>query len=173
MTEISELEYRISQALDRIGAGIAALEKPAPAPEPPSEDEDEAATAGEGEVVALRELLDAERGANAQLEERLKVLKDRQSNEGEDLKREVETLRTQVEETHTRNRILKKRLEEMRRAFNDLRASVTDGQISGEALNAALAAELAGLSALREADRVELDTLLGALEPLVKETGHA
>lgn len=182
MADLSELEHRITRALDRIGAGIAALEPPPPAvPEPEPEPEVDAtpavdaaqAEAQAGQIAELNELLDAERTASAQLEERLKVLKDRQEREVEALRAEVVTLRERVDSTQARNKTLRGRLEGMREALEALRGAAGEGTVTGEAVNTALQAELDGVAALRESDRAELDTLLGALEPLVREAEDA
>ena len=67
MSDITDLESRISAALDRIGRGIEDLGA-APAAEPgidPAEHE------------ALKAQLDEEKTANAQLEERVKAIRDK------------------------------------------------------------------------------------------------
>ena len=61
MTDITELEGRITAALERIGSGVQALSAVPPEPE--------AAPVDEGEIARLREALDIEKEANAQLEE--------------------------------------------------------------------------------------------------------
>ncbi|MBS8228849.1 hypothetical protein [Vannielia litorea] len=78
MTEISALERRLTAAMDRIGAAVAAYEA---RPAAPSE-EDQAALRGlEAQVLQLKQALEAEQTANGQLRERIdamKVLKTRQ-----------------------------------------------------------------------------------------------
>lgn len=98
MSELDELQGRIAAAMERIGAGLGALEAAQPD------------TAGGGEDIA--QALDEERIANAQLEERLKKLKGEMaalqeaapvaggmssdSSELEALRAEVELLRNEV-----------------------------------------------------------------------------
>ena len=65
MSDISELQARIANALDRIGTGLDALGRPAP-------------DTGEepAEMTALRAQLEDERTANAQLEERVRTIRE-------------------------------------------------------------------------------------------------
>ncbi|TMV08814.1 hypothetical protein FGK63_06750 [Ruegeria sediminis] len=95
MSQIEELHNRITSAMERIGSGVEALRGQA--------------AAAVGEDLALKAALEEERVANAQLEERLKALKERHAAEidalradagnGEDvqaLKAELEELRSGV-----------------------------------------------------------------------------
>lgn len=78
MSQIEDLQRRLMAAMDRIGVGIEALQSAGPAQG--------------GDVQALRGALEEERLANAQLEERLKSLKER--HEGD-----IDTLRHELGET--------------------------------------------------------------------------
>jgi len=79
MSQIEELQRRIMAAMERIGSGVEALGQ-APAP------------SGEGDQQ-LRAALDEERLANAQLEERLKSLKDRHDQEVDAMRADLDALR--------------------------------------------------------------------------------
>lgn len=72
MQDIAELERRISAALARIDRGLEGLTAPAPEPDPADE------AARQDEMTRLAEALDEERMANAQLNERLRVIKARE-----------------------------------------------------------------------------------------------
>ncbi len=78
MSDITELERRITAALDRIGTGLVRI-------------------GGSGdastEAAQLREALETERSANAQLEERVKAIRDRQEQTVSALEAEVARLR--------------------------------------------------------------------------------
>jgi len=87
MTDISDLQARITAALDRIGTGLEALDK-ASATEP----------ADAGEVARLTEALEEERTANAQLEERVRSIRAKQESAVETLASEVERLRRLLQE---------------------------------------------------------------------------
>ncbi len=90
MSQIEELQRRIISAMDRIGSGVEALRDTAP-------------SVG-GDDTAIRMALDEERLANAQLEERIKTLKERHVQEIDALRAqtasdgEAEMLREQLAE---------------------------------------------------------------------------
>ena len=69
MQQISELERRITAALERIGRGVEGLTAANAAP---------SAMLPESEFAKLNDVLDEERMANAQLNERLRVHRDRE-----------------------------------------------------------------------------------------------
>lgn len=73
MQHITDLERRISAALARIGSGIEMLATAAPPPD--AAPEADAATMAE--IARLSEALDEEKMANAQLSERLRVVRER------------------------------------------------------------------------------------------------
>jgi predicted PilT family ATPase len=75
MQDITELESRISAALARIGAGIDVLSAPAAA-QPETGAVDESAMI---EIGRLNDALDEEKMANAQLHERLRVIREREA----------------------------------------------------------------------------------------------
>lgn len=68
MSEISELESRISAAMERIGSAMGAMGSDTSAQE-------EAVRALEAQVVQLKEALDAEQTASQQLRERIEAMK--------------------------------------------------------------------------------------------------
>ena len=83
MTEITELQQRLRDALQRIGAGIEGLEPPAAAL-----DVDPA------EIERLQEALEAEKEANAQLEERLRAQREKLERMEREQRTAVERLKT-------------------------------------------------------------------------------
>ncbi|SDW45813.1 hypothetical protein SAMN05444358_101877 [Ruegeria halocynthiae] len=93
MSQIEELQRRIIAAMERIGSGIEVLRDAGPAA---------------GDDVALRVALEEERVANAQLEERLKTIKEKHAQEIDALRTqsapdgEADTLRTQLAEATSR-----------------------------------------------------------------------
>ncbi|WP_298935717.1 hypothetical protein [uncultured Ruegeria sp.] len=84
MSQIEELQHRIIAAMERIGSGVEALQHTAPGGGVPDE--------------ALQAALEEERVANAQLQERLKVLKDQHEQEADELRNELEELRSTSDE---------------------------------------------------------------------------
>lgn len=141
MQDIVELERRITAAMERITRGVERLSAPA------------AAAAGAAEVARLTEALDEERMANAQLNERLRVLRDKDVQaQGAGGAEEVETLTAQL-------------------------ASQTDEIATLRRVLAEAGREIAALRAARQAEAEEAAEILAALDPLVTqaltETPHA
>ena len=153
MTDASDLEARILGALDRLGAAIDALP--------------------DGRGPDLSAALDAERMANAQLEERVKAIKDKQETLVGRLEAEVASLRDSLAErdaTLARMRGVNEALRETNRALRDANAA---GLPDAGLIDAGTRAELDALRALREGDRAEIDEILGTLAPIVEEAEHA
>ncbi len=88
MDDLNELERRLTAALDRMGAGIAGLQ---PVCAEPEVDPDAPDTA------VLSAQLDAEREVTAQLEERLRALKERSTAELDDAKEALAAARQAAE----------------------------------------------------------------------------
>jgi hypothetical protein len=136
MQDIVELERRITAAMDRIAAGV-----------------ERRAVSGLGaersdDVARLSEALDEERMTNAQLAERLKVLRDKggpdDSGAQSDLADAQAQLAAQADEIATLRRVL-----------------------------AEAGKEIASLRAARSAESAEMAEIVAALEPLVTEASHA
>ncbi len=161
MQEISELEKRITAALERIGKGVDRLgqvSKPV-------------LTSAGATEAALRSQLDDEKALTAQLQERLRAAKEREPKG--DLQDRIERLTRQLD-------VQGLELQRMRRtaaALRDQLAALRDAQAAGlsepQLINRAMAAELDALRALRLAEVAEMDEILAALEPHIAETGHA
>ena len=156
MSEIAELEGRITAALDRIGAGLDGLNKPTAA-----------APADDAKVSALEAALEEERTANAQLEERVKTIKDRQDKTVDTLAEEVERLREMLEAEEAGTVKLRKVNADLRANNDALRTAISAGVAEPHLVNKSMMAELEALRAAQAADRSELDAVLGELGPLV------
>lgn len=134
MQDIVELERRITAALDRIGTGLEARGAGA------------GAEGGADEIARLTEALDEERMANAQLNERVRVLHDRvaQAAGGGDRSAELAELQAQI-------------------------AAQTDEIGTLRRVLAEAGKEIAALRAARAAEASELAEVVAALEPLVAD----
>ncbi len=169
MTQIEELERRITAALDRIAYGVETLDLasvPAPVPEP---EEGPPPGADPEELVALREALAEERLANAQLEERVRAIRDKQDSS-------VRELRTQVAAQRESLSALDLDLQHLRRANDmlvdvnqELRSALEQNLGEPDLINKAMLAELESLRAARATDAAESRAVLDALEPLLAE----
>ncbi len=153
MSDISELERRIKAALDRIGTGIERL--------------------GGDEAGAMAEELAAERAANAQLEERVRAIKERQETQVAALQDEVGSLRAMIEETDSDLRRLRSVNAELRKSNTALREANAKGLADADLVNAGMKAELDALKSLQDGNRAEIDRALSYLEPMLKEAANA
>ncbi|MGD1881890.1 MAG: hypothetical protein ACFB11_06135 [Paracoccaceae bacterium] len=148
MSDIEELERRISAAMDRIATGVGRV----------------------GETVAgaadLQTALDEEKLANAQLMERVRKLSTRQ----QEADARLQMLDTDLQRLRQANADL--------RAANDaLRKANAEGVGDPNLINQSIMAELEALRAARAADIAEAESIIGALAPLLeaadKETQDA
>lgn len=133
MQDIVELERRITAAMERIGAGL---------------DRRAGQVGGQGgaeEIARLTEALDEERMANAQLNERVRVLHERATQGASEADEGLQAqLAVQADEIATLRRVL-----------------------------AEAGKEIASLRAARAAESAELAEVVAALDPLVKDAEHA
>lgn len=164
MQEITELEQRITAALERIGKGIDRLSvvprapvpmPPAPVPRAPQAD------------AALRAQLEEEKALTAQLQERLRSLKDRDAKS--DLQEKVDRLTQQLDVQGLELQRMRRTNDALRDQLAALRAAQTAGVTEPHLINKALQTELDALRALRLTEVAEMDEILAALEPHLTE----
>ena len=158
MSDLAEYERRISAALEKIGAGVEALSKPAPE-----------TSGAEAELTGLRAQLEDEKIANAQLEERIRTLKDRQDGE---VAGQGEALAAQAEKISKIDKELQHLRQvnaQLRDAVSKLRDANAEGLAEPHLINKAMLTELEALRAVQAADATELDVILAQLAPLMKE----
>lgn len=153
MTDIEDLQRRLSAALARIGAGVEAL--PA-GPDP-----------------AIAEALEAEREANAQLEERVRAIKQMQETNVARLEAEVAALRRAVLERDGDLARLSEVNAALRGSNTALRVANAAGLADPALVNDAMQAELAALRQLQARDHAEMTEILGLLAPMLEEADHA
>ncbi len=150
MSEIDELQNRLTAALDRIAAGL------------------EQGLAGGGgaepaELERLREELEDERLVGEQLRERLKVIRKRR----ERLEAELEAARKAAIEAVSRIdgelQSLRETNAQLREINTRLREANAAGLADPDLVNAALEAELKALRATHAADRAEAEAIYAEL----------
>jgi hypothetical protein len=165
MQEIGELEQRITAALERIGKGVDRLAQlpRAPVPQPPVP---QASTAPVADA-ALRAQLEEEKSLTAQLQERLRSLKERDSKS--DLQEKVDKLTQQLDVQGLELQRMRRTTATLRDQLAALRAAQTAGVTEPQLINKAMAAELDALRALRLTEVAEMDDILAALEPHLTE----
>lgn len=165
MQEIGELEQRITAALERIGKGVDRLAQlpRAPVPQPPVPQAPAAPVAD----AALRAQLEEEKSLTAQLQERLRSLKERDSKS--DLQDKVDKLTQQLDVQGLELQRMRRTTASLRDQLAALRAAQTAGVTEPQLINKAMAAELDALRALRLTEVAEMDDILAALEPHLTE----
>lgn len=152
MQEISEFERRIVSALERADRALGSL----------------GAGGGDGGPDLSAEL-EAERVANAQLEERVRAIKETQETTVARLEAEVARLSDALAARDATVEQMRAVNEELRRSNAALRDAQRDGLAEPSLINSSMMSELESLRAQREADRAELDDILATLEPVLKE----
>ncbi|MGJ8611108.1 MAG: hypothetical protein ACSHWY_08445 [Octadecabacter sp.] len=162
MSDITQFETRIDAALDRIKGGLEGLSAT------PAEIEAVDTSAIEAQVVALTGKLDEEQSANAQLEERVKLLKERQDGKLAELEANVEAGRGRSARMDRELQRLRQVNAELRDINNQLREAVSEGVSEPHLVNKAMLAELEALRATRAADAAEMDAILQELTPIIE-----
>ncbi len=166
MSDIDAMQGRIMAALDRIGQGLDGLKQGEPAQD-----------TGDTELEGMRQQLEDEKLANAQLEERVKKLnaRTREAEEVARLAAEAHTAETAEREAAQKERgqitarldgdlqSLRKANQQLRDNNSALRAANAEGVAEPHLINKSMMAELDGLRAARAADRAEMDVLLAEL----------
>lgn len=161
MSDVGELEQRITAALDRIGAGLEIMSS------------QQGSGTDEAQLQALQDALENEKTANAQLEERVVAIKEKQESLVADLQAQVAKLRNDLAARETDLRNIKQRNHQLRSNNIALREANAQGVGDPDLINAAMVAELDALRASHESDRAELDAILGELQPLVEGGANA
>lgn len=154
MSDIAELERRITAALERIGTGVDGMGA--------------ASAAADGnETEALREALEAEKVANAQLEERVSAIKEKQETTIKDMESRIETLTTDAAKHEADAKKLLHVNAQLRESNDALRESNESGVGDAHLINKAMQTDLEALKATRKADLAELETIMAELKPMI------
>jgi len=162
MTDIAELERRITSALDRIGTGLDGLSLPSTEP-----------VADPAELTNLRELLEAEQIANAQLEERVKSLRKTLEAKLAEVESELSAAKASANEAKNQLQQMRKTNQHLQASLSTLREAAAKGTIEPHLINQAMTSELDGLRAVRAADRAEMDEIMASLKPMLQEAQDA
>ncbi|MFC7703482.1 hypothetical protein ACFQXB_04660 [Plastorhodobacter daqingensis] len=156
MTDLAELEGRITMALDRIALGLEAL------PSVPA-----SSGSAEQDLPVLQQALEAERDESNRLAREIEDLRhhlaqqDGASEERARLAAQLEVHGREIQRLRRANGHVRQVIGRLRAA---LEARVSDPQL----VNEAMAAELEALQAARSVDLAEIDEILAELDPLVE-----
>ena len=162
MQDITELQRRLTSALDRIGSGLEGLSA---TPETSQHEDDDQPTVDTDQLIAD---LDAERAVTAQLEERLHTNKGRTAADTAKLQEQVSALQSQLAVMEEDRARLKTVNDALRDSNQALREANEAGTGEGALINTALQTELDALRQVRRSDRAELDAVLGILSPVLE-----
>ena len=168
MQTITELEQRITSALERIGQGVDRIAQTGRGTAAP------AITADPGDS-ALRAELAEEKAATAQLRERLRVARERdgQTVSQVALQEKIDRLTHQLDVQGLELQRMRRTATSLREQVQALRQAQVAGVSEPQLINKAMAAELDALRATRMTELAEMDEILAALEPHLVEAGHA
>jgi len=160
MVDIEEYQRRITGALDRIGRAMEARQ-----------------TAGGGQDLA--EELEAERVANAQLEERVRAIREKQETTVsalektvEDLSAEIASLKEALADRDGGLQRIRRVNAELRRSNAALREANAAGLADPHLVNTSMMAELEALRAEQAAGAAEMAEIAAVLEPILAEQAH-
>jgi hypothetical protein len=163
MQDITELEKRITAALERIGKGVdrlatqSRLSGPAQTPSAPD--------------AALRAQLEEEKALTAQLQARLRATKDREAKG--DLQEKLDRLTQELDVKGLELQRMRRVNATLREQLEALRTAAASGVTEPQLINKAMATELEVLRATRLTEIAEMDEILAALEPHLTEAGNA
>lgn len=157
MSEIDELEARVSAALARIGQAVESLGDQAATPPIPAPDPEE--------VTELRAQLEAERSARTRSEEAAQAERARRAA----LQQESDDRSMAFAELDAALQRLRRAAEQLRENNDALRAANARALGDAAAIDAGLRAELEALRAEREAETAEVRAILAVLGPLADQ----
>ena len=169
MSDIDELQRRITAAIDRIAAGIEAVEARPTGADPAELDalraERDAAVADRD---AAQKALEEERLVTAQLEERIRKLKERHATELAEAQAQMPSS-DHLQRLDTDLQRLRKANDQLRQSNAALREANEEGVGEPHLINKAMLAELEGLRAARAADVAEATSIMAQLVPLLEK----
>ena len=159
MSQIEDLQSRITAAMERIGTGLVSLAAQEPEPAAP-------------DPVVL-EQLEEEKLANAQLQERLRRIKARHAASLEQLAADLAVQTEAMARLDMDLQRLRQANEQLRSSNADLRKANEEGVGDPALINKAMLAELEALRATHAADGAEASAVLSRLEPLLAAAASA
>ncbi|MEP1520031.1 hypothetical protein [Ascidiaceihabitans sp.] len=151
MSDIEELQRRITAAMDRVAVGLDGL-----------------GTDTGADTTELEQALEDEKTVNAQLSERIRALTQRQDADLAAAKAQADIVTGRLTEMDTELQRLRNANNALRQSNEDLRQANEAGVGDAHLINKAMMAELEGLRATRAADVSEMNTIIDTLTPLIQ-----
>ena len=157
MQDLGELEQRLGLALDRIGAGIAGLPV-------------QAATLSAADATGdLQLALDEERMLCAQLNERLRAVKEKEIETQSKSSAKLAEMSRQLDAQGAELKRMRNTNVQLREVLHILREAASQGLSDPHLVNRAMLAELEALRATRLTEVAQMDEILAELAPLIEE----
>jgi hypothetical protein len=157
MSDIEELERRINAAFDRIGQAVDGFVPPTTG-------------AGTGE---LQDALLTEQTTNAQLTERLRVVKEREASQAALAAEKVDRLTQALDAQGLELQRMKKTVIQLRESLRALREAQTEAVADPHLVNMSMLTELEALRATRLTEMAQMEEILAELHPLIGELQDA
>lgn len=157
MSDIEELERRINAAFDRIGQAVDGFVPPTTG-------------AGTGE---LQDALLTEQTANAQLTERLRVVKEREASQAAEAAEKVDRLTRALDAQGLELQRMKNTVIQLRESLRALREAQTEAVADPHLVNRAMQTELEALRATRLTEMAQMEEILAELHPLIGDLQDA
>ena len=175
-SSIAELERRITAALGRIGVGLdkwtaAAAVAPVSAATPAAPSSPEPNPA-QNPVLAdkvTQTALASEKANAAQMAEKLKSFKERETSTQGQLEAKVEKMTQQLDVQGLELQRMRKSTVQLREHLRILHEAAADNMAEPHLINKAMMAELESLRATRHTETAEMDEILAELKPLIEE----
>lgn len=167
MDDIVELERRITAALMRIDTGLDELSRRSSEPVDGGVRPDgDMVDTGADEITRLNDALAEERTVTAQLQERLRALREKEAAQTMPLQAEIDRLTKQLDVQGLEMQRLKKTVVSLREQVRTMTDAMAEDRVEPHLINKAMLTELEALRALRSAEAAELDEIILALDPL-------
>ena len=157
MSNIEELERRISVAFDRIGQAVDRFVPAAPGID----------------TAALQDALQAEQATNAELTERVRVMTLRGESDAAEATEKVGRLVRALDAQGIELQRLKNTVIQLRESLRALREAQTGAVADPHLLNTAMLVELEALHATRLTEMAQMEEILAELHPLIEEVQDA
>lgn len=167
--ELDALRAELAAAQDANGA----LEQALQAERAEREAQAESLAEAIAERGRLMDSRDAAEAAREDLAERAQRLAERETLKAAEARAEIEDLRGRIDALEAGADKLREANRQLRSNNAALREAHSAGVADADLINAGLKAELEALTAVRAADRAELDGVLAALRPILEEAADA
>ena len=174
MQDVTELERRISAALERIERGLDAIPavivpaQPDEAPFIHAEDGADAAA-----IAALQAQIDEERNTNAQLQERLRLLAERDQTRQAQAQDKADRLTRQLDVQGLELQRMRRTAATLREQLRQVHEAAVAGLVEPSLINKAMLTELESLRAMRLTEMAELDEIAAVLDDHLTEAENA